>query len=359
MKTGLVFSGGGSRGAYQIGVWKALNELNITCDIVVGTSIGSINAALYVQGSLELAEKMWKEINFTTVFDEDYEAKNNKELYRKYFKSARNGGIEPINLQNNLDKFLNLDKFYESDINYGLVTVSYPKMKEIQLEKKKIARDKLTDYIIASSTVFPVFKIKEIDNERYVDGGFKNAVPIDLAKKLGAEKLIIVNISIVAKNLKVEKSENIVMIKPNNKMGFPLKFDSKIAKRNMRYGYNDTMKVFKKLDGKKYTFKNLKEKFVKCELFPTFDAYIRTLEYIGKHFDIDDSKIYRIDQYNQLLFQKLLSIQVDTKKKIRDLITTNERIVYIYKTLETKKRNNFRKIFPREYKAAYYLYLNN
>ena len=43
MKTALVLGGGGSRGAYEIGVWKALNELNIHADIVTGTSIGALN----------------------------------------------------------------------------------------------------------------------------------------------------------------------------------------------------------------------------------------------------------------------------------------------------------------------------
>lgn len=70
MKIGLVLSGGGARGAYQIGVWKALEKLNIKCDIVTGTSIGTVNAALYNQQSLEVAEEMWKKINFQTVFSE-------------------------------------------------------------------------------------------------------------------------------------------------------------------------------------------------------------------------------------------------------------------------------------------------
>lgn len=39
-KTALIFSGGGSRGAYEVGVWRALEELNIKCDIVTGASIG-------------------------------------------------------------------------------------------------------------------------------------------------------------------------------------------------------------------------------------------------------------------------------------------------------------------------------
>ncbi|MBQ6088299.1 MAG: patatin-like phospholipase family protein, partial [Firmicutes bacterium] len=45
-KTALVLGGGGSRGAYQIGVWQALKELGIRIDMVYGTSVGAINAAM-------------------------------------------------------------------------------------------------------------------------------------------------------------------------------------------------------------------------------------------------------------------------------------------------------------------------
>ena len=86
MKQALVLSGGGARGAYQIGVWKALEELNIKCDIVTGTSIGSINGALYTQGSLKEAEELWKNIDLETVFPITVDNNNNKELLKKYPK---------------------------------------------------------------------------------------------------------------------------------------------------------------------------------------------------------------------------------------------------------------------------------
>ncbi|HOO68452.1 MAG TPA: patatin-like phospholipase family protein, partial [Bacilli bacterium] len=153
MKIGLVFSGGGSRGAYEIGVWKALEKLNIKCDIVTGTSIGSINAAMYVQGNLKQAEQMWNDLSFKTVFSEDFDYKSSKDDLKvklKYLKSAKKGGIEPTNLKQNLIECIDIDKFYNSNINYGLVTVKYPKLDVIELIKNKIPKDKLIDYIIAS-----------------------------------------------------------------------------------------------------------------------------------------------------------------------------------------------------------------
>ena len=49
-KTAVVLAGGGSRGAYQIGVWKALRELGIEYQLVTGTSVGALNGVLMVQG---------------------------------------------------------------------------------------------------------------------------------------------------------------------------------------------------------------------------------------------------------------------------------------------------------------------
>ena len=62
---GLVFSGGGGKGAYQIGVWRALRELGLEGQVVAvsGTSVGALNAALYLKGDLEFAEQLWNSIS--------------------------------------------------------------------------------------------------------------------------------------------------------------------------------------------------------------------------------------------------------------------------------------------------------
>ena len=57
-KTALVLSGGGSRGAYEIGVWKALKKLRIRIHMAFGTSVGAINSAMVVQKDLKLAEEL-------------------------------------------------------------------------------------------------------------------------------------------------------------------------------------------------------------------------------------------------------------------------------------------------------------
>lgn len=70
---GLVFDGGGARGAYQIGAWKALEEVGIKIQAVAGTSVGALNGALVCMGNLEQAENIWKKMTFSQVMDVDDE----------------------------------------------------------------------------------------------------------------------------------------------------------------------------------------------------------------------------------------------------------------------------------------------
>lgn len=367
MKTALVLSGGGARGAYQLGVWKALEELGIKCDIVTGTSIGSINGAMYVENKFELAEKMWENLNFKTIFSEEFSyssEKDRKQVIKKYLKSIKNGGMEPNNLKENLIKCINLDDFYNSDINYGLATVTYPRLKAIKLSKNQIKKEELIDYVLASSTVFPVFKLKEINNEKYLDGGVRDSIPFDIAINLGAEKLIIVNISYFFGNAKIKKkiSKNydITLIKPNNNLGTPLMFDSNQSKRNIKYGYNDTMKVFNKLFGKKYTFKSIPNKYKKY--FKNDKEFIYIIERLGKIFKIDDTKIYTVSKYNEIILESLNNTpykEVKKIKNIKNILNSKERIKFIYTKIinqDNKNLNLIKKILPREYLATSYLY---
>ena len=68
---GLVFCGGGGRGSYQIGVWKALAELGIASQVkaVSGTSVGALNAALFASKSPDVAEKIWTSLKQEDITD--------------------------------------------------------------------------------------------------------------------------------------------------------------------------------------------------------------------------------------------------------------------------------------------------
>ena len=63
----LVLGGGGAKGSYEVGVFKALRKLHMKFDIVTGVSIGSINGAFYVANEYKKCLKMWQKINIRFV----------------------------------------------------------------------------------------------------------------------------------------------------------------------------------------------------------------------------------------------------------------------------------------------------
>ena len=68
---GLVLEGGGAKGSYQIGAWKALREAGISIKGISGASVGALNGALICMDDLETAEYIWENISYSRVMDID------------------------------------------------------------------------------------------------------------------------------------------------------------------------------------------------------------------------------------------------------------------------------------------------
>ena len=82
----VVLSGGGSKGSYQMGVWKALRKLHYNYEIVTGTSAGALNGALMTQNSYFKGLRLWQKINLKVLFGEDtLELSNNLDLYKSQY----------------------------------------------------------------------------------------------------------------------------------------------------------------------------------------------------------------------------------------------------------------------------------
>ena len=385
----IVLSGGGSKGSYQIGVWKALKKLHIKYDIVTGTSVGALNGALMTQKSYRKAIKLWKNINLKTLFGEEaIENTSNLKLLKMYKDNfIKNGGMDVENLQNVINKNININKFFKSNINYGLITFNLSKRKPLKLTKKKIPKDKLTDYLMASASCYPAFKKKEIDNKNYIDGGVYDNLPINLALELGADEIISIDLKAPGIKQPPKKKVPTIKIVPNNELTNFLNFNEEGAKRNIKFGYNDTLKVFKKAEGKKYTFKlNSLEKNIKKhnntwnytfnkivnnkKLIATIKKLLKLndkttekitkkillsiMESLGKDFEIDETRIYSYNNFNKKLIRNL-------NKNIsnKNISKNNKQIISIYKKIAEEKNAILRKeifIYPNEFLKALYLF---
>lgn len=249
-KTAIVFGGGGAKGAYQIGAVKALLKLKIKYDIITGCSVGSINGAIVAQGDFDLGLKLWKTLSTDKILDlkEEETEINIKDAFE-------NSGYDYTNLKNLLLKYIDEDKLRKSNIDYGLVTVKYPEMTPLYIFKEDMEKGKIVDYILGSSAFFPAMKPHKIGDNLYIDGGFSDNLPINMAIKKGADKIIAIDLKAVGMIKKPKgKDVKITRISSYYDLGKILDFNKDQAKKNMKLGYNDTLKTFGKLDGFKFTF---------------------------------------------------------------------------------------------------------
>lgn len=357
VKRALVMSGGGGKGAYQFGVWKALRKLDKKFDIVTGTSIGALNGALIVQEDYFSLWYFWEKINFNMAFGHkiygDVDSKAGKKQIFEMYKNGiiKDKGMSTETMQKLANRFISEKRIRNSDIDYGIVTFNLSSFKAETLTKNDIPKGKMIDYIIASASCFPAFQMKDIDGKKYIDGGYYDNMPINLAIDMGADEIIAVNLKAVGLNKRVkDKKVKIIYISPNNNLGSFLMLDRKYSRRNMRYGYNDTMKKFGYLDGKKFTFKkndlkrnydkyhkslknlietkmNMQKMLNKLIYDATINAIINNskrkmdslIENLGNIFQVDDSKIYSIDQFNHILKTCIKKIE-DPNKNIIDIL---------------------------------------
>lgn len=251
-KTALVLGGGGAKGSYQTGVLEALNDLKIRYDIVTGASVGSINGAIAVTGKIGLSKKLWKTLTVKNILDLDEKSE------RADLKGViENGGYSTNNLKRLLNKYIDEDEIRGSRIEYGLVTVKYPEMIPVYKFTEDIEKGRLVDYILGSSAFFPAMRPYEIEGQYYIDGGFSDNLPVNMAIEKGADNIIAVDLKAIGviKRAK-DKNVKITRISPARDLGEILDFNPQRAKINMKLGYLDTLKALSSYEGFYYTFKS-------------------------------------------------------------------------------------------------------
>ena len=408
-KLGLVLSGGGAKGAYQIGVYRALRKLGKNPEIVTGTSVGAINGVLITQGDLYQAVRLWKNMSFSKIYDENsFEECDNedlKEIYKEYVKAFINeGGMNISRLLKLFDQMYNPDKFFKSPIDYGLVTYNLSKNEPVIMTKKDFTRKNVKDYVIASASCYPAFKPYKIKDDLYIDGGYYDNMPINLAIELGAEEIIAVDLRSVGFKRKNDYNVPTTVITPRNRVTNFLVFDKQKSRESLRFGYNDTMKTFGKLDGDKYTFKkgNLVKNYNKYGLkfenevnyiFSTINSSIlnkivdstffknikenkltyrnfnKLIEKAGDCFGFAQDTIYHIKNYNKGLFNELLEIEPISKEMIarkikgkdfKKIVDHREIVRFFYDAINTNNFESSLKFLPMffdDFLIALYVYI--
>ena len=248
----LVLAGGGARGSYQVGVWRALTELGWNPQIITGTSVGSLNGSMFALDLYETARDMWTSIRSQDVMELPEETRNLTELHQFLRDVVRAGGMDVTPLEEIVERVLDEDALRASPIRFGLVTVEKRGLKPRELPLEEIPKGKVKDYLLASAACFPALRAKQIDGVQFLDGGYRDNMPTGLAQKMGAEELVCVDLEGVGITLPNRTGLPTTMVRSYWELGDILHFDPDTARRNIELGYYDTLRAFGRLRGCAY-----------------------------------------------------------------------------------------------------------
>lgn len=323
-KIGLVLSGGGGRGAYQIGVWKALRDTGLDKYItsVSGASVGGLNAALFIQNDLDKAQSVWESISMGKILT---------------LKSCSNRGHERLSffetdgLDNIIKDNLDMRCFDNCEYNCWLACVRTEKnderVEEIQYtttplgEKvprkyiygdieyfnlKYVNDDETRKRVLLASSAMPfVFPKEEIEGHKYLDGGARlfhgDNVPVRPLYEIDkCDVILIIHLAPMDKPVdrKEFPSATFFEIFPKENLGKLITgngmfgFTAEGAKRRKKQGYDDNYALFQRIKG----IIDLHQDF----LDELADAYVGELQIEVIRDGLEEQNINLMKEYEQI-----------------------------------------------------------
>lgn len=264
---GLVLEGGGAKGAYQIGAWKALKEAGVKIKGIAGVSVGALNGALICMDNLERAEEIWKNIDYSKVMavsDDTIKALKNKnfkslglsELINSGLQFFKDGGFDVTPLKNLISEVVGDEgEIRNSCRELFAVTYSVSDRKELAVDVRTSEIGTVKDMLLASAN-FLAFKNEKLNGKKYIDGGGFNNVPINVLLDHGYQDIIVIRIYgwgfDKERVVKIPDNVTVAHIAPRQDLGGILEFDKRLARKNMTLGYYDAQRLLYGLCGKVY-----------------------------------------------------------------------------------------------------------
>jgi len=273
-RIGLVFDGGGAKGAYQIGVWRALRETGLEQYVtdIAGTSVGGLNAALFVKGDLEEAERIWA--NEISSIHLSRIQMGVSELIEKYlsdmsiFRETKECHDRPMNCYITTYNISGNDDEYDMVLENGIIKkiicgkAVYFNMRVLLPEEcsETIKNAAIPKSVLLATSALPFLcPLQKIEDKYYLDGGLaKNSPVYPLLEATKCDTIIVIHLDSDVPFFKknqvyndVDVFENggvsVLNIVPSQDAGHllgTLDFSREKALKLMYLGYNDTKKAF-------------------------------------------------------------------------------------------------------------------
>ena len=259
-KIGLVLAGGGGKGAYHIGVWRALRQYGIDKNIgsISGTSVGALNAVLFAMGDYDLAENIWLNLSYDKVLSVSKQ---------KLISSLMSLGLGGIRLSvavlgamsgagfftrkglTEIMSRLNFDSLRYSDKKFfaGVYNLSKLQMEYLPLNSQ--SDERIKKILLASSALPIIYPPEKIDDCSYIDGGISDNVPVKPLYQSGCQIIFAVHLSrdSLINNIQSYGDAKIYEIVPSSDQGNiltgTLDFSREGIRQRMQLGYEDTCRI--------------------------------------------------------------------------------------------------------------------
>ena len=262
-KIGLALGGGGLLGAYEIGVLEYLMTKGLTLDkfdAAIGTSVGSIVLAAVLSIGFEETKDLMLNITSDQIFEEDgildtrYESINNywNKVYIKkdnignialMLRGLLGGSLTTTPLRNMIKQKVNEEAILNSGIDVGFCVTPSNAILKPQVKRGEDLIGFAADYVIASSSCWPVFKAYKVNGKSWIDGGYKSSHNANfLYEQSSCDKVIAVDLQSKERSTDV----NMVHIISKTDLGSFLDFTPDQIQFNYQQGYKDAQDYFEK-----------------------------------------------------------------------------------------------------------------
>ncbi len=264
----IALEGGGAKGAYEIGVWKALEEMGVKYNAVAGTSVGALNGAMMAMRDLPRAISAWKDISLEKVIDFEKGQEENlrkivsgeielgdiQQIFSQALDLIRKGGLDVAPLRAWVREVVDAARVKASDVQLFVETVSITDRKGLDICVNELEEDEVCDMLLASA-YHPTFRLEKLGGKLYTDGGFIDNLPVDVLIENGYKDIIAVRIPSKIKfqrKYKIPEDVRIWYVDTDADLGGTLNFTAEQAQRDMALGYYDAWHDLCGLYGKHY-----------------------------------------------------------------------------------------------------------
>lgn len=313
---GLVFTLDNNLGAYEVGVYSALKKYNKRIRCIVGTGIGSFNAALISSHEFKKLKNIWLDPGVKPILDTlnndliPHTATKASLTLKNILSEHSDQSLVIGSLSALVRNYIDESKIRHSSIKFGTISLNFKDLKEMPYYIDNISKGKVCNSIIAS------LYLPEFRNNNLISQDKKSKLDeVEMLKRLGCREIIV-----VGKELKDYSNVDVSYIHPKEGAN-SAKINGQTNLQNMRRGYLDTLKYLDKIDGEVYYFKKKNYNYFKSinkkvdkELYNVVSlllksndvktTIIKAIEYVFDNENRELLNIYKIE--NSLLYCKNL-----------------------------------------------------